>query len=456
MWRILLLVFPILSWSQDALNVQLLDHWYEDSLLAPSELLRYNDCWGYAQNGHEYAMVGSTEGVHFFEIKGNKLESVDFVQGLFSHPSVIHRDIKTYQNYAYLVCDEGPSSLQIVDLSYLPDSVHVVYTNDSTFGRVHNLFIDEENALMYACYIRTIENGLPMVTNPMQVYSLADPTNPVFVYEGPSDIPAVHDAYVRNNIAYLNCGFDGLRVYNFSNPAAPQFLQNLSFYQDQGYNHQGWLSPDGTKYVFGDETDGKQLKICSVENNNITIERRFGTNWLNNSVAHNIMITNEFAFVAYYNEGLRIYDLRRTLPKEIAHYDTYPDAQTLYTMHGAWGIYSLLPSERILVSDRKYGLFLFDFDREAFLTQIPDEIALYPNPASEGETITVRLEADDLKDLHFALYDLQGNQVREETIVQSNLIQWRVEESAGMYLLRITYRDKNDLDYEFVRKVLVY
>ena len=63
------------------------------------------------------------------------------------------------------------------------------------------------------------------------------------------------------------------------------------------------------------------------------------------------MATDEFAFVAYYNEGLRIFDIRNT-PLEIAHYDTYP-VDFFYKLNGAWGIYSELPSERLLVSDRQ-------------------------------------------------------------------------------------------------------
>ena len=82
--------------------------------------------------------------------------------------------------------------------------------------------------------------------------------------------------------------------------------------------------------------------------------------------AHNVQITNDLAFVSYYNAGLRIYDLRMNPPVEVGAYDTYllPDAQN-FTMWGAWGVYALYSSKRIILSDRNNGLFL-DFLESLF------------------------------------------------------------------------------------------
>lgn len=457
MRHLLFLLLPFVSLSQSSLNVELLDNWKDDNLASTSDSLRYSDCWGYEQAGKEYAMLGSTEGVHFFEISTEgTLNLVDFVEGKYPHPSVIHRDIKVFDHFAVLVCDEGTSSLQIVDLQYLPDSVHVVYENDTAFTRVHNVFIDEENLLLYACSVRPSINDILQPLIPMQVWSLGDVLNPTLLYEGPNDIPEVHDVYVRNGIAYLNCGFDGVRVYNFSNPSSPTFLQNMSFYQNQGYNHQGWLSPDGTKYVFGDETSGVPLKLCSVENNEVTIEGNFGTNEDKGSVPHNVMITNNYAFVAYYNEGLRIYDIRHKLPKEIAHYDTYPKEEQLFKMNGAWGIYSELPSKRLLVSDRKNGLFLLDFDRETFESSIPDEIVIYPNPVINSEQFTIRLEADDEPSFLVELYDNLGRKVLSEFISNANYAIINAPNASGMYHVRISYPNEDQQEVIFEQKIAVY
>ena len=435
------------SFSQSKKNIDLLDNWQKPTLISNSSNVKYNDCWGYTSNGKEYAIAGSTEGTHYFKVTNqNKLEEVDFVPGEFVSMSVIHRDIKVYQNYAYAVCDEGESSLQIIDLSFLPDSVHVVAENDTTFAKVHNLFIDEDNALLYACSITPKVNGIMSSKISMQVFSLANPELPVLVYTGPNDIPEVHDAYARNNIAYLNCGFDGLRVFDFSTPSSPVFLQNITAYQDQGYNHQGWLSPDGNTYVFGDETSGKKLKKCIVDaNHEIEIKSSFGTNFNNNSVPHNIMLTNEFAFVAYYNEGLRVYDIRPSVPVEIAHYDTYPDNH-FFNMNGAWGVYANYPSGNLLVSDRHYGLFLFDFNRSVFNNPTLDYTTVFPIPVEKSGEITIRLK-EEIDAFTVSIYDEIGKVISNEIVFKNTSYAIiKAPKSSGVYTAIISYTNsKEDL-----------
>jgi choice-of-anchor B domain-containing protein len=458
--RIGLLLFIVIlsgfSLSQDRKNIDLLDNWQNPSLLSNSSNVKYNDCWGYTSNGVEYAIAGSTEGTHYFRITPQyKFEEIDFVAGKFVSMSVVHRDIKVYQNYAYAVCDEGESSLQIIDLSYLPDSVHVVAENDTTFTRVHNIFIDEDNALLYACSITPTTNGTMSSLISMQVFSLVNPELPVLVYTGPNDIPEVHDVYVRDNIAYLNCGFDGLRVFDFNNPASPVFLQNITVYQEQGYNHQGWLSPDGKTYVFGDETGSKKLKKCTIDSNHeVQIKSYFGTNSEDNSVPHNIVITNEFAFVAYYNEGLRVYDIRPRVPVEIAHYDTYP-VESFFNMNGAWGMYADYPSGNLLVSDRHYGLFLFDFNRSVFSTPLLDHTNLFPSPVEKGGEITIRMK-DIIGDFTIDIYDLNGKVISKEPIVlNASYAIIKAPKSAGIYSAVISYYDSQGELVRINKRIMV-
>lgn len=424
--------------AQSSLNIELLDNWQDASLTANSSNVRYNDCSGFVWQGQEYAVAGSTEGTHFFQITDNgRLIEVDSVRARFAHSSVIHRDIKIYKNYAYSVCDEGLSSLQIIDFSNLPASVTKVADLGGDFGRMHNLFIDTARALLFACIITPESGGTFLSSLPMRVYSLSDPLNPVLLYTGPSDIPEVHDAYVRGEMAYLSCGFDGLRVYDFTNPSAPIFKQNLSIYQDQGYNHQGWMTPDGSTFVFGDETSGKRLKKCVVGADQLlTIDKLFGSNYQNESVPHNVMISNEFAFVAYYNEGLRIFDLRTSVPEEIAHYDTYPQTSP-FNMNGAWGVYSDLPSERILVSDRHNGLFLFDFPRSIFLHPT-DEFSVYPNPVAYGSSLLVRAP-EEATSFEIRLTDFNGKQVYEDVFLDQQYAEMPIRLARGIYLLSLTY-----------------
>jgi choice-of-anchor B domain-containing protein len=442
--------------SQEQKNITFLDNWFEDTLVVNTSLVRYSGCWGFTRNGSEYAIIGSTEGTHFFRLSAdNKLIPSGFVEGRYNSSMVVHREFKTYGNYAYSICDEGTSSLQIIDLSYLPDSVvKVADIQDANFGKVHNLFIDTANALLYACLVTPIVSGLPQSIIPMRVFSLADPLNPALLWEGPSDIPVVHDCYVRDNVAIFNCAEDGLRVYDFSNPTNPSFLNNLTFYSDQGYNHQGWLSPNGKTYIFADESSGKRIKKCKVASNySIELNLLFGTNYENNSIPHNIMCTDEFAFVAYYNEGLRIYDIRKK-PKEIACYDTYP-VSSVFKMNGAWGVFSNYASGRLIVSDRQYGLFLFHFDQSLFLDQADDEFSLYPNPAAKGQIVTIRSGNDEIANFTVKMYNGSGDLVKEETITNNSFYKLMAPNIAGLYTIQIEYIDYLGDVIRIPRKLIV-
>ncbi len=437
---IVLLFFLPALYAQEIKNITLLDRWHEDTLVTNSNLVRYSGCWGFEHEGQEYAIIGSTEGNHFFWLShNNKLVPAGFVEGRFNSSQVIHREFKTFQHYAYAICDEGNSSLQIIDLSYLPDSVvKVADIQDANFGKVHNLYIDTANSLLYACLLTPIVGGIPQSLVPLRVFSLANPIAPVLLWEGPSDIPEVHDCYVRDNIAILNCGENGLRVYDFSNPVAPIYLNNLQFYQDQGYNHQGWLSPDGKTYLFADETSGKRVKKCSVgSDHSIQVTSLFGTNYEENSIPHNIMCTDELAFVAYYNEGLRIFDLKHD-NREIGVYDTYT-AESAFKMNGAWGVYSNYASNRIIVSDRQNGIFLFDFDRMAFETASTEVFSCYPNPVVSGGSFTIRSPKDEITDFKVEVFNSIGEKISETEISDQSYKELNGLKTGGLYMIRITY-----------------
>jgi len=449
------LINSFLNFGQEQKNITLLDNWFEDSLITNTSLARFSGCWGFTRNGKEYAAIGSTEGTHFFLINNSKLEPCGFVEGRFNSSLVVHREIKTYGNYAYATCDEGSSSLQIIDLSYLPDSVvKVADIQDANVGKVHNLFIDTANALLYACRVTPIVGGNPLSLVPMRVFSLVDPLNPLPVWEGPGDLPEVHDIYVRNNIGILNCGPDGLRVYDFTNPSTPIYLNNLTFYQDQGYNHQGWLSPDGKTYVFADETSGKRVKKCAVGSDYaIQVQQLFGTNYENNSVPHNIMCSNEFAFIAYYNEGLRIFDIRNGAV-EVANFDTYPNSSA-FNMNGAWGVYSNYPSGKVIVSDRQNGLFLFQFDQSVLINQASLEFSIYPVPVQESGSCVIRSFKDEITEFSIEIYNGSGEKVSDYSIVNKSYIEFTVPTVSGEYLVKIIYIDYLGNEVFITKKLII-
>ncbi len=433
--------------AQNAMNMTLLDQWSQDSLLTNSSLVRYSDCYGFTWENEEYAVAGSTEGTHIFQISAeNKFVPKGFVKGRTANASVSHRDYATYQHYLYAVSDEGTSNLQIIDFQYLPDSIHLVKTDSVLFGRVHNIFIDTLQQKFYSLIHRSTTNT-QTIQSPMKIFSLADPLNLTELWSGPNDVNEVHDAYIRNGLAFLNCGYDGLRVYDFTNTNSPAYIESMTFYQDQGYNHQGWLTPDGSTYLFADETAGKRVKKCSFNGTTLQITNYFGTDFLNGSVPHNIMANDTFCFIAYYNLGIHIYDMRYPQPQEIAYYDTYP-ATSAFPMNGNWGLYTLLPSKRILASDRQYGLFLFDFNPGNFSAVVDDEVLLYPNPANETSNIQLRFPNGSAA-IDFSIFDARGKLVLTESFDGSTYYDLEKKLAAGTYIIRGNYLDSFKQDKTF-------
>ncbi len=408
-------------------NTNLLFHW-EDTTLVGSNAYNntYNEIWGLNINGSEIAVIGSTAGTHFFDVTNPQNSSeVAFVAGAYTGPGVIHRDYHDFDGYLYIVCDEGsPSTLQIVDISNLPTSVNIVYDSNNLLNKVHNIFIDTATAKLYAC----------ATGEAMEVFSLTNPDNPTLIYTY-NDVGHVHDAYVKNDTAFLNCGNDGLRIMDFTmvnnSGDTPVELASYTSYPDAGYNHSGWLTDDGTIYAMQDENHGYDVKMLDVSDySNISVLATFNSGVDPNSMAHNGIIKDDLLYIAYYHDGLRVFDISNpSNPVQVNYYDTYlPNNHNSYK--GAWGVYPYLNSGNILVSDMQTGLYVFE------LTTSPTEIKeekkpsyIYPNPITSNFIIN-NLYADLI-----IIHDVFGRVVRTEKLNKNINIFNRNNIKDGLYLI---------------------
>ncbi len=427
--------------AQDSLNVSLLFHWM-DTTIVPSSAFNntYNEIWGVTVDGREYAIIGSTDGTHFFDITDPmNVDTVAFVAGADDGTNIVHRDYHDYNGYLYAVCDEGPSTLQIIDMSFLPDSVVVVYDSDSLFARSHNIFIDEAKARLYTC----AGNG----NNGIRVFSLTDPENPVELvnFSTPS---IVHDIFVRNDTAFANVSDTGLFIYDMSNISSPQLIGFRLSFPDTVYNHSGWLNGDGSVYILAEETHGRNLKVCDVSNTaSITVLSEININSSEpNSIAHNLIIQGDFLYVSSYYDGLQIYNISDpSNPVKVGYYDTYSLAN-FKSYKGAWGVYPLLPSGLVLVSDMQTGLYVFDV---SVATAIVVEEAtfkssslIYPNPAADK--LTIRSEKMLSENALISIYDRLGKLVKQIHPTGAGMLEFSVDISNlsdGFYILQITDDD---------------
>ena len=427
---------PFPSWQAG-----LLYNW-QDTSLTPSWQYdnTYNEIWGVQINGAEIAIIGSTAGTHFFDVTNPTTASqVDFVAGAFTGSSVVHRDYHDYNGYLYVVCDEGnTSTLQIIDINNLPNSVSVVYDSNVLFTKSHNIFIDTATAKLYVCAVKhTNPNSF---SSAMEVYSLVNPVSPTLLYTY-NDVGHVHDAYVRNDTAYLNCGGDGFRIVDFhyldlSGGMAPTELASLTSYPDAGYNHSGWLNDDGTVYAMLDENHGYDIKLLDVSDfNNITVLSTFNSGVDTNSMAHNAIIKDILLFVSYYHDGLRVFNIYDpTNPFQELYYDTYL-SNNHSSYKGAWGVYPNLPSS-ILISDMQTGLYVFSSAFPLAVNNLePATSLVFPNPAKNQFTIT------NQSAISIMLYDVFGKRVLQQDLDNSKTIE-RGSLSGGIYFYCLKNKEK--------------
>ncbi|MCZ6776302.1 MAG: choice-of-anchor B family protein, partial [Ignavibacteria bacterium] len=251
----------------------------------------YNDCWGYAApDGREYALLGVRNGTSIIDITdpSNSAE-VAFISSNFS----TWKDIKTYQNYAYVVNESG-GGLQIIDLSNLPDSATLTATYNG-FSTSHNIYIDEIAGILYA------EGNS---SEPVRVLSLADPLNPVQISSFGIEC---HDIYAQDSVAFVSEGTMGsFGIYDMSNPASPTFLQRINV-PSAGYCHNAWLTEDGNHLITTEETSEKTAKMWNIQdiNNIALVDEYLGGSGL----AHNAMITDEYVYLSHYESGLKVLDI---------------------------------------------------------------------------------------------------------------------------------------------------
>lgn len=429
---ILLLSISLLTISSNAQQTaNLLFHWQDTTLVGSWAYDNtYNECWGMAVNNREIAIIGSTAGTHFFDVTDPANSSeVAFVAGAYIGGGVIHRDYHDFDGYLYVVCDEGSSStLQIIDVSNLPNSVNTVYDSDALFTKAHNIFIDTATAKLYACASNTA----------MDIYSLNDPVNPILLYSY-TNVGHVHDAYVRNDTAYLNCGNDGFRIVDFSAldlplpPPIPYIeLGSLTSYPDAGYNHSGWLSDDRTIYAMQDENHGYDVKILDVSDlNNISVLATFNSGVDSQSMAHNGIIKGDNLYLSYYHDGLRVFDISDPYnPIQTWEYDTYaPNSHASYK--GAWGVYPNLPSGNIIVSDMQTGLYVFQCGTPTSIIENKLSTKAFPNPATSQFTLS-NTHAETL-----TLYNTLGVKVKEQKLNANQNTIYKGNLANGLYFYRL-------------------
>ena len=399
----------------------------------------YADVWGYtAPDGREYGLVAlQSSGLVIVDVTDDVPVEVGFVptaQGAFDS-----KDVKVYEQYAYLVNEGGP--MQIIDLTDPANPVEVgQLLTDLSGGGDHG----SHNVLVADDHLWTTGGPAP---GGVQVWALQpDPTAPTFV--GEAQPFYYHDFEVRDGIGFGPGIYgDGIDVLDVSDPANISLITRFN-YPGSGA-HNTCTTPDLSHVYVGDEigSAGNWTRVFDLSD--LDDVEFVGDLVVDGQAAvHNCYVHDGLLYVAHYTEGLQVFDLSDpAAPTRVAFYDTYTDSG--YGYNGAWSVYPYFASGKVLVSDRTYGLFVLrvtpPVDAAGGPAAAELALAAAPNPARGATELSFRLGAP--ADVELAVYDALGRRV---AVVLDGALgagdhAARLDASAlpsGLYLVRLTAGDR--------------
>ncbi|MCH9031701.1 MAG: choice-of-anchor B family protein [candidate division Zixibacteria bacterium] len=334
-----------------------------DSVAAFDVGIRGNDCWGWKSSlGDQYAIYGVDSGIVIVSV--STFSPVAFARG----PNCIWRDMASWGNYLYSVTEcTGPNEgLQIIDLSFLPDSVHVVGAFpvwDGAGSQVsHNLSIDSIKGFIYL-------EGINVLGKSVFIHDLADPVNPVYL--GSFGPLASHDIYAYNDTVYLAEGSShSYSIWNLSNKMSPELLTRF-FVPNNGYAHNIWPTDDRRHVVTTEETAGHTSKIWNVEDfsNVVLVGEYLGPGGL----SHNAHIVGDYVYYSHYETGVTVVDISIPhCPREVARYDTWPSSEGS-GFGGAWGAFPFNDDSLVYASNVDGVMYILKLRADSsFVNTEPD------------------------------------------------------------------------------------
>jgi|688.fasta_scaffold220310_1 choice-of-anchor B domain-containing protein len=454
-------VFFVLLHAQDAYRYKQLGQWNDTQLpmLNSPEGQRWNELTGWVDttSGKEYVIMGSIDSVYFFDVSDPaQIKKCDVRSGL---NRVVNRDVEVYGHYAYCVSDNGPSGkMQVYDLSYLPDSVSLVFESDTFGHNVHSMFVNPESKRLYLCSVKKSPINIPMM-----VLSIDTPEKPSLLgLLGiiPSGCERVHEVYIRRDTAFCSCEYKGLFVYDLRNMQNQILLGAITPpYPYNGYNHTSWPDSALQHIAFTDELpNGQPLKVYRIRGfDDMTYLTHFNTN--NGATPHNLFWVGNLLHVSWYHDGIYTWDMSNPRkPKVHAYFDTYHQNATgdYSGFKGCWGVYPFFPSGNIAASDMTNGLFMIRYDQSVGLNNQENDFenpVAYPNPSND--LLMLDLNVIESGNYSIQCFDLQGKRmfIQLGNIADGSngiIIEKFLELDSGIYALTI----ETDMGYKHTIKIL--
>lgn len=409
---------------------------------------RGNDSWGWTDplDGKEYALMGLGNGTAFVDIT-DPVNPI-YLGKLPTHTdSSTWRDIKVYNDHAFIVSEAGGHGMQVFDLTRLRNVTNApeTFTEDAHydgFGHCHNIVINEETGYAFAVGTSTFGGGPHFV-------NIQDPVNPVAA-GGFSGDNYCHDAQVviyngpdsdyTGREIFFGSNEDRISIVDVTNKNNPIPISN-GFYGSVDYTHQGWLTEDQRYFMIGDELDESNFgfntrtiifDLSDLDNPVVHFEYEADVA----AIDHNGYVKGNEFYLSSYRAGLRVFDISDIENQnmvETKFFDTYPTSNSA-RFDGAWSVYPYFASGSIVISDIDRGLFVVRDHLLGVNDNSISNFAVAPNPATEIVTVTSKTEpiaqVEIFNVLGQKIMDLNFTESLSENINVSNL-------QSGMYVMKI-------------------
>lgn len=331
-----------------------------------------NDCWGWTdpETGKEYALMCTNRNTSFIDI--SDAENPVLI-GLLPTATVSStwRDVKVYNNFAFVVSEASSHGMQVFDLTKLRDVSNPPETfsadnNFTGFGSAHNVAINENTGYAYAIgsssflggpYFINIQNPLDLIDEGGYNEKGYTHDAQIVTYNGP-------DTDYTGREIFFGSNENEVVIVDVTDKESPVLISDIS-YSNVNYTHQGWLDETQTYFFVGDETDEINVGLntrtlvfdfTDLDDPQLHFEYSGGSS----AIDHNGYVKGNEFYLANYTAGLRIVDISDVENENIsetAFFDSFP-ANNGTSFNGAWSVYPYFESGNILISDINSGLLI--------------------------------------------------------------------------------------------------
>lgn len=354
--------------------------------------VQLNDIWGWTDpnTGKEYALVGRSEGTSFVDLSDPSnpiyVGNLPMTEGARSN---VWRDIKVFNNHAYIVADNsGEHGMQVVDLTRLRefDGDPLLLDEDAHYDNInsaHNVVINEDTGF---AYIVGASGGGMTCGGGLHMVDINDPKNPTFagcfadpstgrsgtgyshdaqcvIYDGPDEEHKGKEICVGANETAISIA----DVTDKENPIA----LSTGSYPDYGYVHQGWFDESQTYFYQNDELD----ELMGSVNETRTIvwdltdldDPQVLTQYFNKNASsdHNLYIKDNLMYQSNYVSGLQIIDISDPAnPTRVGYFDTFPFVEDAAGFDGSWSNFPYFKSGVVIMTSGTEGLFVLETSPE--------------------------------------------------------------------------------------------